>query len=104
MVDSHQWAMWAQMNTRISDYSVGQTDLTTLVADLRGLFVEADPHDPDLQDDFYLRWSRLDALNELRTEAWAPAGSFREDDLDDELRALRVWLTDLLEQEPGEHG
>lgn len=96
--------MWAQMITRITDYSDGQIDLTTLVADLRGLAVEADPHDPELQDDFYNRWSRLDALNELRTEAWAPAGSFREVDLDHELQAFQAWLRDLLEQEPGEHG
>jgi hypothetical protein len=45
-----------------------------LVSDLRGLYVEADPHDPSVRANFESAWSSLDAEYELRTETWASVG------------------------------
>jgi hypothetical protein len=73
-------------------YEGGRIDLAGLVRDLRGLYVEADPHDVTLRDGFERHWTALDALEELRTEGWAPAGAFRESDVISALDALRNWI------------
>jgi len=43
--------MWAQMLDLIDNLRAGRLDLAKLVSDLRGLFVEADPHDPVVRED-----------------------------------------------------
>jgi hypothetical protein len=52
--------MWDRMVGRIRDYEEGGVDLGALVADLRGLFVEADPHDAALRADFESYWAPID--------------------------------------------
>jgi hypothetical protein len=91
-VDANQRVMWRQMIGRTDDYEAGRIDLGKLVRDLRGLFVEADPHDRTIRDDFECYWSPIDAEHELRTEAWAPAGTADDEALARYLDAFRGWV------------
>ena len=84
------------MLDRISSFRAGDSSLGQLVADLRGLVVEADPHDPALRDAFEGQWARIDGELELRTESWAPAGSASDADLARYLDGLEAWVTVLL--------
>lgn len=59
---------------RVEDFRAGRVDLATLVSDLRGLFVEADPHNPVVRAEFEMMWSPIDGEYELRSEPWAPPG------------------------------
>jgi hypothetical protein len=97
--------MWAAMLDQISDYRAGRLGLAALVAGLRGLYVEADPHDVSVRDQFELMWSPIDAEHELRTESWAPPGLARDQTLAQELDAFAEWVTDVLAaKSPPEHG
>ena len=66
---------------RIRDYEEGRVELGVLVDDLRGLFVEADPHDSTVRSDFECYWAPIDGQYELRSEAWCPPGLANDDDL-----------------------
>ena len=72
--------------TRARRLVVGQ-----LVADLRGLYVEADPHDPRIRAEFEEHWSVLDGENELRTEPWAPVGAASDERLAGAIASFRSW-------------
>ena len=91
-VDEHQRKMWQEMTRRIDAYEAGEVDLGSLVADVRGLFIEADPHDVTVRDDFELFWAPIDAQLELRTEPWAPPGSPSDAALSDSVAAFRRWV------------
>jgi hypothetical protein len=104
-VDSHQRAMWKCMFDRIDDYNAGRIDLGALVGDLRGLFVEADPHDAAVRTDFEVYWAPLDAENELRTEPWPPTGRADDEALTRAIESFRGWVaTTVLADNSTEHG
>jgi hypothetical protein len=88
--------MWAAMLDQISDYNAGRLGLGALVRDLRGLYVEADPHDAGVRDQFEVMWSPIDAEHELRTEPWAPPGSASDEALTRALDAFAEWVTGIL--------
>ena len=93
------------MLIEVTNCESGQLSLAQLVADLRGLYVAADPHDPDLRSDFETVWSRIDAEHELRTESWAPPGSAIEENLTAALQQFRDWVERVLIADPTyEHG
>ena len=73
-MDSHQRKSWLEMIDFVSEYRAGVLGLGDLVDGLRGLFVEADPHDAVTRDDFESRWSSIDYEHDLRTQPWAPLG------------------------------
>lgn len=85
--------MWNRMLERVRAFENDEIDLTRLVDDLRGLIIEADPHDADIRDRFELCWSELDMIDELRTQSWAPPGSYDEARLQRGIEALRHWVT-----------
>jgi hypothetical protein len=91
--------MWERMLDRIVLYRAGDIDLRQLVSDLRGLVIEADPHDPAVRDSFEAQWVRLDGEQELQTEPWAPAGAASEADLTRYLDGLQDWVRSLLAAE-----
>jgi hypothetical protein len=72
VVDGHQRRMWVAMLDATTEFRKERGDLGALVSDLRGLFVEADPHEGQLRSDFESVWAPLDGEHELRTEPWAP--------------------------------
>jgi len=94
--------MWMRMVERIDDYERDDGDLGKLVRDLRGLFVEADPHDSVLRSDFEECWSPIDAEHELRTEPWAPAGASNDEKLSRSLNAFRSWVLAVLLADPSD--
>jgi hypothetical protein len=83
--------MWQRMIERVDDFDIGEDDLGSLVRDLRGLFVEADPHDAEARSEFESHWSSIDAEHELRSEPWAPPGAASDDALARSLGAFRSW-------------
>jgi hypothetical protein len=84
-MDAQQRSMWMRIVERIDDYERDDGDLGKLVRDLRGLFVEADPHDP-----------------ELRTEPWAPAGAANDEKLSTSLDAFKSWVLAVLLADPSD--
>ena len=92
-VDDHQRAMWNGMLERVRSFENDEIDLTKLVDDLRGLIIEAGPDAADIRDHFELCWSELDMIDELRTQPWAPSGSYDEARLQRGIEALRNWVT-----------
>ena len=62
-MDSHQRVMWNRMIELVDGFNIGTDDLGALVRDLRGLFVEADPHDPGTRSDFESYWSPIDGAS-----------------------------------------
>jgi hypothetical protein len=104
-VDSHQRVMWNRMIERVDGFNIGTDDLGALVRDLRGLFVEADPHDPGTRSDFESYWSPIDGEQELRTEPWTPPGAASDDDLARSLNAFRSWVEGVVRTDTTtEHG
>ena len=93
--------MWARMLDRIVDFNLGNVDLKTLVSDLRGLYVEADPHDPTIRSEFEQMWGEIDMEMELRTEPWAPPGSASDERLSRGLEAFSDWVRRLLAADRG---
>jgi hypothetical protein len=86
--------MWERMLDRVADYNLGRVELGALVADLRGFFVEADPHNSALRSDFETYWAPIDAEHELRTEPWAPPNSANDDTLALSVARFREWVRD----------
>jgi hypothetical protein len=95
-VDTHQRAMWESMLTEVDRFRSGDLSLGTLVDDLRGLYVEADPHEPRIRSDFEAVWSRIDGEHELRTEPWAPPGSASDAHLATYLDEFSAWVRSVL--------
>jgi hypothetical protein len=94
--------MWMRIVERIDDYERDDGDLGKPVRDLRGLFVEADPHDPEIRSDFEEYWSPIDAEHELRTEPWAPAGAANDEKLSASLDAFKSWVLAVLLADPSD--
>jgi hypothetical protein len=88
--------MWAAMLGQIGEYRTGRLSLGALIGELRGLYVEADPHDAVIRDQFEVVWSPIDAEHELRTEPWAPAGSASDEALDQALDTFTEWVSAML--------
>jgi hypothetical protein len=88
--------MWNQMLVRTEGFKADRQDLGRLTDDLRGLFVEADPHDMTIRSEFESYWSPIEGENELRTESWAPPGSASDANLDSALEAFSGWVRNLL--------
>ena len=63
---------------------------------LRGLYVEADPHDPVVRSQFEGLWSAVDGELELRTESWAPPGAASDEHLQRVLDRFRSWVNALI--------
>ena len=105
VVDDHQRQKWQRMLGVIDDFETGTIDLGKAVEHLRGLYVEADPHDPDVRFGFETVWSAIDGENELRTEPWASPGSSTEQSLRAALDAFRRFAQTLLATPSGsDHG
>ncbi len=49
--------MWNRMIARVGKFRQGEMSLARLVDDLRGLYVEADPHDQAVRHSFEQHWS-----------------------------------------------
>src|SRR5437899_3000201 len=92
--------MWESMLTEVDRFRVSEVPLGKLVDDLRGLYVEADPHDARVRTDFEGVWSRIDAENELRTEAWASPGSASDANLAKSLDEFTTWVRSVLSNDP----
>jgi hypothetical protein len=75
-------------------------ELGVLVDDLRGLFVEADPHDSTVRSDFERYWAPVDGRYELRSEAWAPPGLANDDDPARSLDEFRDWVSGTVLADP----
>jgi hypothetical protein len=86
----------------VVDFQCGKLDLGELVRDLRGLFIEADPHDPTILTAFETVWSPIDAEHELRTERRAPPGMASDETLQRSLDTFRDWVTGVLAAESSE--
>src|SRR5262249_56175677 len=67
-VDDHQRRVWAAMLDQVREYRAGRVGLGALVAGLRGLFVEADPHSPAVPHPFESLWSPIYPQYQLRTQ------------------------------------
>ena len=91
------------MLDQVREYRAGRVGLGALVAGLRGLFVEADPHSAAVRDRFESMWSPIDAEYELRAEPWAPAGSASDAALDRALDGFTQWVTAVLADSTTEH-
>ena len=100
-VDQHQRRMWQEMLKAVDDVATGTVGLGQLVRDLRGLYVEADPHDPDVGSEFEAVWSGIDGENELRTEAWAPVGIASEQSLRAVVKAFTSFVEGVLAADTG---
>jgi hypothetical protein len=105
VVDQHQRQMWEKILKVVDDFRGGTTELGKLVQDLRGLYVEADPHDPEVRFGFEAVWSPIDGEHMLRTEAWAPVGSSTEESLASVVKDFRSFVGEILAADTGpEHG
>jgi hypothetical protein len=105
LMDSHQRSMWESMLAEIERFQAGQLSLSKLVANLRGLYVEADPHDSTIRAGFEAVWSPIDGENDLRTQSWAPPGLASEDNLVAELAHFSEWVEGVLAaDQTEEHG
>ncbi len=91
-MDDHQRWAWGEILSRLTDFENRVIDLGLLVKDLRGLYVEADPHDVAIRNGFESHWILLDAEHELRAESWAPAGAACDDRLTDAIGSFRSWV------------
>jgi len=91
------------MLDRLELFETGRLDLGKLVADLRGLFIEADPHDPETRSEFEEVWAPLDAEHELRTEDWAPRGLGSDESLARSLGEFRQWVIFVLSNSAEDH-
>jgi hypothetical protein len=80
------------MLDRVHEYEQGRLGLGKLVDDLRGLYVEADPHDSVVRDEFESKWVQIDQQNELRTEGWAPSGEGNDERLTQHLGRFHDWV------------
>jgi len=87
----------------VNDHSGGVPSLGTLLQALRGLYVEADPHDAGIRMNFESYWSRIDYEYELLTEPWAPAGAADDRRLLLHLSEFSSWVESILEGESTDH-
>ena len=94
--------MWECMLREVDGFRAGHLPLGKLVADLRGLFVEADPHDQGIRSEFEAVWGVIEGEHELRTEPWAPAGSASDANLARSLDEFTVWVRGLLAADTSE--
>lgn len=93
------------MLAKIEDFRAGAVSLRQLVDDTRGLYVEADPHDSQVRDEFDEYWSALDVELAQRTEPWAPAGAATEQSLRVAVDEFEWWVKKVLDEHAlGEHG
>src|SRR3954466_601080 len=88
--------MWEAMLSEVERFRSGDLQLGTLVDDLRGLFVEADPHDMTVRSDFEFVWSPIDMEHESRTAGWAVPGSASDEFLARSLDAFTAWVRSVL--------
>jgi hypothetical protein len=84
------------MLDRVQEYEQGQLGLGKLVDDLLGLYVEADPHDARIRDEFESKWVQIDHQNELRTESWARSGDVSDVRLAQHLETFHDWVEGVL--------
>lgn len=80
----------------VSQYRDGNLGLGELAEGLRGLFVEADPHDVATRDAFETKWLPIDLENELRTGPWAPVGAASDENLSDRLEEFCAWVNSVI--------
>ena len=99
-MDDHQRRMWSQMLDRVDEYDAGRIDLGRLVKDLRGLLIEADPHDTSIRQSFEDVWLPLDIENELRTEGWAPRGLATPETARQAVESFRCQVKSILDADP----
>ncbi len=92
------------MIARVGKFRQGEMSLARLVDDLRGLYVEADPHDQAVRHSFEQHWSIIDSELEIRTEPWASPGAASEQRLTEALVDFESWVQGLLVTSGSEHG
>lgn len=95
-MDDHERAMWQRMLDRTIEFDGGTDALGKLVADLRGLFAEADPKDPKIRAEFEAYWAPIDGEHELRTEPWSRPDLVSEERLAQVLDDFRSWVSSVL--------
>jgi hypothetical protein len=100
VVDQHQRDPWSRMLGLVATFERREVDLTRLVAALRVEYVEADPHDARIRDEFESKWVRIDGENELRTESWAPKGAANDSHLREALNLFCEWVRSVLAADP----
>lgn len=97
--------MWQRMLARIQEFRAGAISLHQLVDDLRGLSVEADPHDSRVRDDFEYYWSALEIELAQRSEPWMPPGVATDESLRVAAGEFEWWVMKVLDESVlGEHG
>jgi hypothetical protein len=96
--------MWQRMLARIEELRAGTISLHQLVDDLRGLYVEADPHDSRVRDDVEHHWSALEIEHAQRSEPWMP-GVATDESLRVAAGQFESWVMTVLDEAVlGEHG
>src|SRR5690349_8869530 len=101
-MDDHQRRMWHRMIDVLDHFKTSEADerqLGTLTQDLRGLFLEADTHDPRIRDRFELLWSKIDAVHELWTAPWSPGRPMSVERLEPAVQALRAWAQTVVDDD-----
>jgi len=84
------------MLERLTAFERREIDLGQLIRDLRGLYIEADPHDATIRSNFESHWSPIDGEYEMRTESQPPASPAHDDHLADALGQFRSWVKSVL--------
>ena len=79
------------MLERVDNLRTERLDLTKLVSDLWGRFVEADPDSPVVRGDFKSMWSPIESEYELRSEPLAPPGLASDEHLNLALDNFSSW-------------
>jgi hypothetical protein len=85
------------MLEHVRSFQQDDADLGQLVTALRAEYVEADPHEARIRDEFEAKWSPMDGDNELRTETWAPPGAANDDHLQRILDEFSTWVQHVLD-------
>ena len=80
-MESWQGRLVRQIVEQVDAWERGAVGTSRLLANTEGLMDAASLRGTPSWDAFYLRWTRVDAENELLIELWAPTGSGSTDRL-----------------------
>jgi hypothetical protein len=95
-VDEHQRRIWDIMIAEVDAYLTDEIPLEGLADNLRGLVAASDLRDVKLEREWWEHFNPIDMELELRTEAWAPAGSASDEHLSEALARFRRWVRQVL--------
>jgi hypothetical protein len=95
-MDEHQRRIWQTMIEEVDAYLGGEIPLEKLAVNLRGLVAASDLKAVKLEREWWEHFNPIDMELELRTEAWAPAGSASDEHLSEALATFRAWVLQVL--------